>query len=72
MLVTISSFSLPHEANIAKATLESAGIPAFLADEHTIGMNWFYSNALGGVKLKVPQSFVDEAKELLMLDNSKK
>lgn len=70
MLVTISRFSFPHEAHIAKAKLESAGIPTFLADEQTIGMDWFNSNALGGVKLKVPESFVIEAEEMLSRDFS--
>jgi hypothetical protein len=64
-LVTICSYSTPYEANIVKSQLESGGIPAFVADEYTIGMNWLYSNALGGVKVRVPESLVSEAHELL-------
>ncbi len=64
-LVTIGSYSTPFEANMVKSQLESAGIPAFIADEYTIGMNWLYSNALGGVKVQVPESQVCEAKEFL-------
>jgi hypothetical protein len=50
---------------MAKSQLESAGVPVFIADESTIGMNWLYSNALGGVKLQVPESLALEAQELL-------
>jgi hypothetical protein len=64
-LVTIGSYSTPYEANMVKSQLESAGIPVFIADEYTIGMNWLYSNALGGVKVLVPESLALEAQELL-------
>ena len=46
-LVTIKSFSLPWEADLARATLEAQGIPAFVADAHTVSMNWLWSNAIG-------------------------
>lgn len=65
MLVTIASYSFPYEAHIARAKLDSEGIPAFVADEHTINMNWLYSNALGGVRLQVPAEFVEEAQKIL-------
>jgi hypothetical protein len=64
-LVTIGRYSTPYEANMVKSQLESAGIPAFVADEYTIGVNWLYSNALGGVKVQVPESLASEAREIL-------
>ncbi|SMN11222.1 hypothetical protein SPBRAN_1462 [uncultured Candidatus Thioglobus sp.] len=69
-LVTIASFSFAHEAHIARAKLESEGIPAVLADEFTINMQWLYSNALGGVKVQVPPSCVERAIEILSRDDS--
>jgi len=63
--ITIARYSTPYEANLAKGSLESAGIPVFIADEYTIGMNWLYSNALGGVKVQVPESMAAQAYELL-------
>ena len=33
-------------------------------------MDWFYSNALGGVRLLVPENYVDEAKLFLEKDFS--
>lgn len=64
-LVTIARYSTTYEANMVKSQLESAGIPAFVADEYTIGVNWLYSNALGGVKVQVPESLAPEALEIL-------
>jgi hypothetical protein len=65
MLVTIATFSFPHEAHLAKVRLDAFGIPSFIADEHTINMQWFYSNALGGVRLQVPEGFAAQAHEFL-------
>src|SRR5215467_3867716 len=41
-------------ASVAKSILDSAGIECFLADDSVIRMDWFYSNAIGGIKLLVP------------------
>lgn len=65
MLVTICRYSFSFEAHVARALLESEGIPVFVADEHTINMQWLYSDALGGVRLQVPEAFVERALELL-------
>lgn len=51
--VTIRSFSSIAEARVAQATLESFGIDSHLSDDATIGLDWSYSAALGGVKLMV-------------------
>lgn len=69
-LITVASFSFPHEAQLARANLESAGVPAFVADEHTINMQWLYSHAMGGVKVQVPAVFVQQAREILEADFS--
>ena len=68
--VVVASFSFPHEAQIARASLEAAGIPAHLADEHTINMQWLYSNALGGVKVLVAPEHAQDAKNILAADFS--
>lgn len=70
-LIEIASFLHPHEAQIAKANLEAAGIPVFISDEHTINMQWLYSSALGGVRLLVSKDYEAEAKELISKDFSK-
>jgi hypothetical protein len=69
-LITIASFSFPYEAHIARANLEAEGIPAFIADEHTINMQWLYSNALGGIRLQVPSEYAERAQDILAQDFS--
>lgn len=71
MLITISRYSFPYEAHIAKSRLDAEGIPAFVADEHTINMQWLYSNALGGVRLQVPEPFAEAALDILNEDREK-
>ncbi len=69
-LVEIASFSYPYEAHIARASLDAADIPVFITDEHTINMQWLYSNALGGVRLLVPKHYEIEARALITKDFS--
>jgi len=64
-LVTVTAFSLAIEADFARTRLESEGIECVVADEHTVTMNWLYSNAVGGVKLKVWESDLQRAREIL-------
>ncbi|HFE9766708.1 DUF2007 domain-containing protein [Acinetobacter baumannii] len=68
--IVVKTFSFPYEAQIAKTQLEAFGILAYIENEHTINMDWFYSNALGGVRLLVPENYVDEAKLFLEKDFS--
>ena len=63
--VTIATFTLPHEAAVPKALLESEGIACFLQNETTLEINPFMSNAIGGVMLKVKEEDEDRARELL-------
>lgn len=67
-LVVIATYSFPHEAQLARSKLEAFDIPVFVLDEHTINMQWLYSNALGGVKLAVPNIAVESAMALLQED----
>jgi len=64
-LVTVAQYRDLPEAGLAKSKLEAAGIPCFLDNEYTIGANWLYSNALGGVKLNVPEKYAEEAKFII-------
>jgi rubredoxin len=64
-LVTIAQYRDLPEAGLAKSKLEAMGITCFLDNQYTIGINWLYSNALGGVKLNVPEEDAAEATALL-------
>jgi DNA-directed RNA polymerase subunit RPC12/RpoP len=66
-LITIARFDYPYQAHLAAAQLEASGIPCFLKDEHIVGLNMFYSQAVGGVKLRVPEDKAEEA--MIVLSN---
>ncbi len=63
--VTLRQFRDLPEALLAKGSLESAGIQAYLIDDNMIRMDWFISNLLGGIKLKVGAEDVAAASEIL-------
>jgi len=64
-LVTIAQYRDLPEAGLAKSRLEGAGITCFLDNEYTVGANWLYSNAVGGVKLRVRDEDAKEAKAII-------
>ena len=64
-LVTVASYVEPSEAHVVRALLESAGLPATVADEHHVTANYPISTALGGVRVQVPQEHFEAAAELV-------
>ncbi|ACD96144.1 DUF2007 domain-containing protein [Trichlorobacter lovleyi] len=64
-MVTVAVYGTPYEAGLAKSELEFYDIPVFLADEYTIGINSLYANALGGIKVNVPESCAEYACRIL-------
>jgi DNA-directed RNA polymerase subunit RPC12/RpoP len=64
-LVTIQTYTLPHEVAIHRGKLEAMGVQCFVQDELTVQMHNFYSNAIGGIKLQVKDEDVNRALELL-------
>jgi hypothetical protein len=67
-LLTVASFSTAPEAYLAKNRLDSADIYAMIVDEHTVGINWLYSNAVGGVKVKVFEKDLVQARAILEMN----
>lgn len=66
--VAVAAFTTVHEAQFARSVLEAAGLEATIADEHVVSMDWCLSNAIGGVKVLVPQDRLEEARALLASD----
>lgn len=58
-LITVATYTYPHEMAISKSKLEAYGIECFVRDELTVQVNNFYSNAIGGVKLEVKENEAD-------------
>ena len=64
-LVTIRRFTHTWEADMARVILEAEGIPAYLVNADTVNVNWLWSNAVGGIRLRVPEKFARTAAEAL-------
>jgi len=62
---TIRQFRDLPEALLAKGSLESAGIEAILTDDNMVRLDWFWSNLMGGIKLKVAPDDAEVANEIL-------
>ncbi|MDH4036165.1 MAG: DUF2007 domain-containing protein [Candidatus Krumholzibacteria bacterium] len=63
--VTVASFNQPIEAHLARTRLEAEGIPCVVGDENLVRVYAFLSNAVGGVKLKVPAYAAEQARAAL-------
>jgi hypothetical protein len=64
-LVTVQRYRDLAEAYVGRSLLESAGIPAWVADENLVRMDWFYSNLVGGMRLQVDEHDETAAREML-------
>ncbi|GAA4273266.1 DUF2007 domain-containing protein [Aquimarina gracilis] len=51
--VIIKTYTYPHEYAVLKLLLDQEGISYFFENETMIGVFPFYSNALGGINLRV-------------------
>jgi len=65
LFVPIRSYDNYIPANLHLQQLEAEGIRAYLQNEHTISIHPYLSNLLGGIKLMVYHSQVEQAKEIL-------
>jgi len=63
----VARYQKADDAYLAASVLEGSGLSPHIRDGHTIGVDWFYSQAIGGVKLEVPEDEYEEAVELLGL-----
>lgn len=63
--VKIAVFTYPYEYAILKLALERNNIRFFFQNETAIGIIPFYSNAMGGIFLKVHPNDVEMAKSIL-------
>ena len=64
-MITVATFSKPEDAHLLRLRLEAGGVPAYVQDENMVLLNWFYSNAIGGVRVQIGEEDIEEAKEIL-------
>ncbi len=63
--VTIKTYTYPFEYTILKLLLDQELISYFFENETMIGVFPFYSNALGGINLKVHQKDTKRALQII-------
>ena len=64
-LVTVASFETAPEAWIYQNKLEANGILAFVVDEHVVNAKWSCSVAIGGVKVQIPDKYIESFLSLI-------
>ena len=69
-LVVVKSCFFLHEADVARALLDSHGIEAWILNEHHIRQLWHMAGALGGFKLAVAPECAYRARQVLAEDYS--
>ena len=65
--VIVKTYTYPHEYVVLKLLLEQKGISYFFENETMIRVFPFYSNALGGINLKVHKK--DKQKVIQIIDD---
>jgi hypothetical protein len=69
-LVTVARFRDPAMAELVRGKLLAEGLACDLVDEQTIAINWLWSDALGGVKVRVKAEEAERAREVIDRDLS--
>jgi hypothetical protein len=64
-MIDIATFSKPEEAHLLRMRLEAGGVAARIQDENMVQINWLNSNAIGGVRVQVPEDDLSLALEIL-------
>lgn len=64
-LFIIARYLVPMEAAMMQGCLEASGIPAVLADAHLMQTDLLLAPALGGVRILVPASYLQQAQAVI-------
>lgn len=64
-LFTIAQYLVPIDAHLAQGCLVAAGIPAVVADANHAQADQLIAPAMGGVRVLVPQAYLQEAGQVL-------
>jgi hypothetical protein len=64
-IITFEQYYDPMLAHIIRTKLEDNGVPCFIADDNIISANPIYSNAVGGIKLKIFERDLERCREIV-------
>jgi tetratricopeptide (TPR) repeat protein len=70
-MITLATLPSLNDAFLLRSMLEASEIPAFIPDENTCQVDWGYINAIGGVRVQVPNEFEEDARSVLADFNDK-
>ena len=68
-LFTVATYYIPTDAHIVQGCLVAAGIPAVVADDNLVQTDSLLTPALGGVRILAPQSYMQQAQEVIAAFN---
>lgn len=63
--ITIATFTYAHEIQVLRHLLDQHEIPHVFENETLVALTPFYSNAMGGIKLKVPRAYAQTVIDLI-------
>ncbi len=63
--MTVKTYHSLPEAEVGRSILEQNGIPAHLPDRNVVAAAWHLTQAVGGIRLQVPESELAPARLLL-------
>ena len=63
--ITVSIHTEAINAHILRNRLVVEGIPAHIAHEHHVAMDWLIAQALGGIKVQVPEEYAEQAAQIV-------
>lgn len=64
-LFAIAKYLIPTDAHVVCGCLVAAGVPAVVADDNHVQANLLLAPALGGVRILVPEAFLQQGYEVL-------
>jgi hypothetical protein len=64
-LFEVARYLVPMDASLVQGCLVASGIPAVLADAHLVQTDLLLAPALGGVRVLVPQDYLQQARAVL-------
>ena len=67
-LIVLKTFTDSLEANLVAERLRCEGVECFLKDENTVAMANYLSQAIGSIRLVVFEKDVDQANEILNIE----
>ena len=64
-LITIRTFDNAIDAHLLKSKLESEGIQCYIQDENTLTLNPLWNYTVGGIKLDIDDSDIEQTESIL-------